>query len=83
MNLQIMSGRTGRVLQFDLKRPKTILVAAASVLVVVGVVFAAGLQIGGRDHRAATTSGTSFDSTSAEEMTPGSPAPGWVPAPTR
>jgi hypothetical protein len=46
MNLQIMSGRTGRVLQFDLKRPKTMVVAAASVLVVVGVVFAAGLQIG-------------------------------------
>lgn len=46
MNLQIMSGRTGRVLQFDLKRPKTMLVAAASVLVVVGVVFAAGLQMG-------------------------------------
>lgn len=46
MNLQIMSGRTGRVLQFDLKRPKTMFVAAASVLVVVGVVFAAGLQIG-------------------------------------
>lgn len=46
MNLQIMSGRTGRVLQFDLKRPKTMLVAAASLLVVVGVVFAAGLQIG-------------------------------------
>jgi len=46
MNLQIMSGRTGRVLQFDLKRPKTMLVAAAGVLLVVGVVFAAGLQIG-------------------------------------
>jgi murein DD-endopeptidase MepM/ murein hydrolase activator NlpD len=46
MNLQIMSGRTGRVLQFDLKRPKTMVIAAASLLLVVGVVFAAGLQIG-------------------------------------
>ena len=46
MNLQIMSGRTGRVLQFDLKRPKTMIVAAASMLLVVGVVFAAGVQIG-------------------------------------
>ena len=46
MNLQIMSGRTGRVLQFDLKRPKTLFVAAASVLVMASVVFAAGLQIG-------------------------------------
>ena len=46
MNLQIMSGRTGPVLQFDLKRPKTMLVAAASVLLLVGVVFAAGVQIG-------------------------------------
>jgi murein DD-endopeptidase MepM/ murein hydrolase activator NlpD len=46
MNLQIMSGRTERVLQFDLKRPKTILVAAASVLLLAGVVFAAGVQMG-------------------------------------
>jgi murein DD-endopeptidase MepM/ murein hydrolase activator NlpD len=46
MNLQIMSGRTEPVLQFDLKRPKTMLVAAASLLLLVGVVFAAGVQIG-------------------------------------
>jgi murein DD-endopeptidase MepM/ murein hydrolase activator NlpD len=46
MNLQIMSGPTGRVLQFDLKCPKTMLVTAAGVLLVVGVVFAVGLQIG-------------------------------------
>ncbi len=32
---------------------------------------------------AGTASGTSFPSTSAEAITPGSPAPGWVPAPTR
>jgi prefoldin subunit 5 len=46
MNLQIMSGPTGRVLQFDLKRPKTMLAAAASVLLLVGGVFAVGVQIG-------------------------------------
>jgi murein DD-endopeptidase MepM/ murein hydrolase activator NlpD len=46
MNLQIMSGRTGRVLHFDLQRPRTIIVAAAGLLLVVGVVFAAGVQIG-------------------------------------
>jgi len=46
MNLQIMSGPTGRVLQLDFKRPKTVLIAAASVLLVVGVVFATGVQIG-------------------------------------
>jgi murein DD-endopeptidase MepM/ murein hydrolase activator NlpD len=46
MNLQITTGRTGRVLQFDLKRPKTIVLATAGLLLVVGIVFAAGLQIG-------------------------------------
>lgn len=46
MNLQIMSGRTGRVLQFDLMQPKTMIIAVASALLVVGAVFAAGLQIG-------------------------------------
>jgi murein DD-endopeptidase MepM/ murein hydrolase activator NlpD len=46
MNLHIVSGRTGRVLQFDLKQPKTMLIAAASVLVVSAVVFAAGVQLG-------------------------------------
>jgi hypothetical protein len=46
MNLQIVSSRTGQVLQFDLKRPKTLFVIAASVLLVVGAVFAAGLQLG-------------------------------------
>ena len=46
MNLQIMSGRTGRVLQFDLKRPKTMFLTATSILLVIGVVFAAGIQIG-------------------------------------
>lgn len=46
MNLQIMSGPTGRVLQFDFKGPKTVVIAAASLLLVVGIVFAAGVQIG-------------------------------------
>jgi hypothetical protein len=46
MNLQIMSGPTGRVLQFDFKRPKTLFIAAASMLLAVGIVFAAGVQIG-------------------------------------
>ena len=46
MNLHIVSGRTGRVLQFDLQQPKTMLTAAASVLVAAGVVFAAGLLLG-------------------------------------
>ena len=46
MNLQIVSGRTGRVRQFDLKQPRTLMIAAASLLLVVAVVFAAGIQIG-------------------------------------
>ena len=46
MNLHISSGRTGRVLQFDLARPKTLLATAATALLVVGVVFAAGLHAG-------------------------------------
>jgi len=46
MNLQIVSRRTGQVLQFDLKRPRTLFVMVAGVLLVVGAVFAAGLQIG-------------------------------------
>jgi murein DD-endopeptidase MepM/ murein hydrolase activator NlpD len=46
MNLHIVSGRTGRVLQFDLKQPKTILVAAAGIVLVAGGLFAAGLQLG-------------------------------------
>jgi len=46
MNLHIVSGRTGRVLQFDLTQPKTIMVAAAGILLVAGALFAAGLQIG-------------------------------------
>jgi len=46
MNLHIVSGRTGRVLQFDLTQPRTILVAATGGLLMAGVLFAAGLQIG-------------------------------------
>ena len=51
---------------------------------------AADVEVAGVDHSAATSigsvvgaSGTSFASTSADEITPGRPAPGWVPAPTR
>jgi len=46
MNLQIVSGRTGRVLQFDLKQPKTMVLAAASVLLAGALVFASGVQLG-------------------------------------
>jgi murein DD-endopeptidase MepM/ murein hydrolase activator NlpD len=46
MNLQIVSGRTGRVRQFDLKHPKTMLVAASSLLLGAALVFAAGVQLG-------------------------------------
>jgi len=46
MNLQIVSSRTGQVRRFDLKRPTTLFVLATGVLLVVGVVFAAGLQMG-------------------------------------
>jgi len=46
MNLQIVSGRTGRVRQFNLKHPKTMLVAASSLLLGAALVFAAGVQLG-------------------------------------
>jgi murein DD-endopeptidase MepM/ murein hydrolase activator NlpD len=46
MNLHIVSGRTGHMLQFDLKHPRTLTMLGAGVLVVAGLVFAAGLQIG-------------------------------------
>lgn len=46
MNLQIKTGPTGRVLRFDLAQPRTVLLAVAGVLLCLGVVFAAGVQIG-------------------------------------
>jgi murein DD-endopeptidase MepM/ murein hydrolase activator NlpD len=46
MNLQIVSGRAGRVLQLDLKQPRILALLAAGVVVAVGLVFAAGLQLG-------------------------------------
>jgi murein DD-endopeptidase MepM/ murein hydrolase activator NlpD len=46
MNLQIMTGRAGRVFHVDLKQPRTILIAVASVMLVVGAVFTAGLELG-------------------------------------
>jgi len=46
MNLHSETVRAGRVLQFDLKQPKTMLIAAATALAVLSVVFAAGVQLG-------------------------------------
>jgi murein DD-endopeptidase MepM/ murein hydrolase activator NlpD len=46
MNLHIVTGRTGRVFQVDLKQPRTVLLAAAGLLLGVGVVFTAGVEIG-------------------------------------
>ena len=46
MNLQIVSGRTGRVLQFDLRQPKILLVAALGALLACALVFAVGVQLG-------------------------------------
>ena len=46
MNLQIVTGRTGQVFQVDLKQPRTVLLAAAGLLLGVGAVFAAGVEIG-------------------------------------
>ena len=46
MNLQIVSGRAGRVLQLDLKQPRILAVLGAGVIVAAGLVFAAGLQLG-------------------------------------
>jgi murein DD-endopeptidase MepM/ murein hydrolase activator NlpD len=46
MNLQIVHGRTGQVLRFDLKQPRTLLVGAAGLLLAIGSVFAAGLELG-------------------------------------
>ena len=46
MNLQIVSGRTGRSRQFDLTNPRTLLLMAAGLFAAAAVVFTAGLQIG-------------------------------------
>jgi murein DD-endopeptidase MepM/ murein hydrolase activator NlpD len=46
MNLQIVSGRTGQTLQFDLRQPRNLVVLAAGAVLAAGLVFAAGLQIG-------------------------------------
>ncbi len=46
MNLQIVTGRAGRVFHVDLKQPRTVLIAAASVMLLVGAVFTAGLELG-------------------------------------
>jgi murein DD-endopeptidase MepM/ murein hydrolase activator NlpD len=46
MNLQIVTGRAGRVFQVDLKQPRTVLLAAAGLLLGAGAVFTAGVEIG-------------------------------------
>ena len=46
MNLHFVSGRTGRVLRFDLKQPKTILFLATGALLVTAAIFVAGVQLG-------------------------------------
>ncbi len=46
MNLHIVSGRTGRVFQFDLRQPKVVLACAFTAVVSIAVIFAAGMQLG-------------------------------------
>jgi murein DD-endopeptidase MepM/ murein hydrolase activator NlpD len=46
MNLQLVHGRTGRVFHFDFKQPRALLMAAAGLLVVSGVIFTAGMEAG-------------------------------------
>jgi len=46
MNLHVVSGRTGRVLQFDLKQPRTILFIVTGALLVTAAIFTAGVQLG-------------------------------------
>lgn len=46
MNFQIVSGRAGRVFQFDLKQPRTLAMLAAGALFAASLVFVTGLQVG-------------------------------------
>lgn len=46
MNFQIVHGRTGRVHQFDLKQPRTLMMLTAGLVLAVGAVFSAGLEFG-------------------------------------
>jgi murein DD-endopeptidase MepM/ murein hydrolase activator NlpD len=46
MNFQIIHGRTGRVLQFDLKQPRSLLMAIAGLVLASGAVFTAGMELG-------------------------------------
>ena len=46
MNLQIVAGRTGRSWQFDLRQPKTVLIAGGAALLLAAMIFAAGVQLG-------------------------------------
>jgi murein DD-endopeptidase MepM/ murein hydrolase activator NlpD len=46
MNLKLVSRRTGKVRQYDLSQPKTLLALAGVGLAVVALVFGAGMQVG-------------------------------------
>ena len=46
MNFQIVHARTERVLQFDLKQPRTLMMTVAGLALAVGSIFMAGLEIG-------------------------------------
>ena len=46
MNLQIVTGRTGRSWQVDLRQPKTVVLAGGAALLLVAMIFTAGLQLG-------------------------------------
>jgi murein DD-endopeptidase MepM/ murein hydrolase activator NlpD len=46
MNLQIVTGRSGRVLRVDLKRPGQLLTLIAGTVALVGGIFAAGVEAG-------------------------------------
>jgi len=46
MNLQIVLGRPGQVLRFDLNRPRAALILVAASVLAVGAVFTAGVELG-------------------------------------
>ncbi len=46
MHFQIVSGRTGRVRQFDLTENRTLLIGAAATLLLVTTIFFSGMQLG-------------------------------------
>lgn len=46
MNLLVVAGRTGRSWQFDLRQPRTLLLASATLVLLCATIFTAGLQLG-------------------------------------